>query len=99
MYLARSSPTVLTWFMDASASGLQRPHSGTPRPPGASTPSGPGGALYLAQEACRVSEAEPDRPRSARGRPDRAHLVHGGVVLRPRLAAAVPGEAQQGRGR
>src|SRR3954453_21534850 len=41
MYLARSSPTVLTWFMDASARGLQRPHSGTPRPPGASTPSGP----------------------------------------------------------
>src|SRR5688572_29854518 len=39
MYLARSSPTVLTWFMDASSSGLQRPHSGTPRPPGASTPS------------------------------------------------------------
>src|SRR4051812_42208956 len=39
MYLARSSPTVLTWFMDASLSGLQRPHSGTPRPPGASTPS------------------------------------------------------------
>src|SRR3954471_20248256 len=34
MYLARSSPTVLTWFMDASARGLQRPHSGTPRPPG-----------------------------------------------------------------
>jgi hypothetical protein len=25
---------VLTWFMDASSSGLQRPHSGTPRPPG-----------------------------------------------------------------
>src|SRR3954454_18009650 len=41
MYLARSSPTVLTWFMDASLSGLQRPHSGTPRPPGASTPSEP----------------------------------------------------------
>src|SRR3954451_17368179 len=41
MYLARSSPTVLTWFMDASLSGLQRPHSGTPRPPGASTPSQP----------------------------------------------------------
>src|SRR3982750_1146502 len=41
MYLARSSPTVLTWFMDASLSGLQRPHSGTPRPPGASTPSRP----------------------------------------------------------
>src|SRR3954447_4811161 len=41
MYLARSSPTVLTWFMDASVRGLQRPHSGTPRPPGASTPSGP----------------------------------------------------------
>src|SRR3954453_7440591 len=41
MYLARSSPTVLTWFMDASSSGLQRPHSGTPRPPGASTPSRP----------------------------------------------------------
>src|SRR5215213_2411569 len=41
MYLARSSPTVLTWFMDASSSGLQRPHSGTPRPPGASTPSQP----------------------------------------------------------
>src|SRR3954471_1103581 len=41
MDLARSSPTVLTWFMDASARGLQRPHSGTPRPPGASTPSGP----------------------------------------------------------
>src|SRR4051812_40229036 len=39
MYLARSSPTVLTGFMDASSSGLQRPHSGTPRPPGASTPS------------------------------------------------------------
>src|SRR5215218_789131 len=41
MYLARSSPTVLTWFMDASSSGPQRPHSGTPRPPGASTPSQP----------------------------------------------------------
>src|SRR4051812_32924154 len=41
MDLARSRPTVLTWFMDASARGLQRPHSGTPRPPGASTPSGP----------------------------------------------------------
>src|SRR3954471_19383204 len=39
MYLARSSPTVLTGFMDASSRGLQRPHSGTPRPPGASTPS------------------------------------------------------------
>src|SRR4051794_17774348 len=26
---------------DASSSGLQRPHSGTPRPPGASTPSQP----------------------------------------------------------
>src|SRR3954454_12215193 len=45
MYLARSSPTVLTWFMDASLSGLQRPHSGTPRPPGASTPSQPLTAL------------------------------------------------------
>src|SRR3954451_4450911 len=39
MCLARSSPTVLTRFMDASSRGLQRPHSGTPRPPGASTPS------------------------------------------------------------
>src|SRR3954466_2486125 len=45
MCLARSSPTVLTWFMDASSSGLQRPHSGTPRPPGASTPSGPAGVV------------------------------------------------------
>src|ERR671920_741560 len=41
MYLARSSPTVLTWFTDASWSGFQHPHSGTPRPSGASTPSGP----------------------------------------------------------
>src|SRR3954463_6937620 len=41
MYLARSSPTVLTWFMDASLSDLQHPHSGTPRPPGAFTPSRP----------------------------------------------------------
>src|SRR3954467_401555 len=49
MYLARSRPTVLTWFMDASSSGLQRPHSGTPRPPGASTPSQPAEArAYLA---------------------------------------------------
>src|SRR3954468_16104869 len=42
MYLARSSPTVLTGFMDASSSGLQRPHSGTQRPPGASTLCPPG---------------------------------------------------------
>src|SRR3954451_16099179 len=48
MYLARSSPTVLTWFMDASLSGLQRPHSGTPRPPGASTPSQPRSRALLA---------------------------------------------------
>src|SRR5215218_3999139 len=34
MYLARSRPTVLTWFMDASWSDLQHPHSGTLRPPG-----------------------------------------------------------------
>src|SRR5215217_7290834 len=46
MYLARSSPTVLTWFMDASSSDLQRPHSGTPRPPGASTPSRPCTAVF-----------------------------------------------------
>src|SRR5215212_2422812 len=41
MYLARSSPTVLTWFMDASSSDLQHHHSGTLMPSGASTPSGP----------------------------------------------------------
>src|SRR3954454_19252089 len=46
MYLARSSPTVLTWFMDASLSDLQHPHSGTPRPPGASTPSRPRTLVY-----------------------------------------------------
>src|SRR3954470_15193647 len=34
MYLARSRPTVLTWFMDASWSGVQHLHSGTPRPLG-----------------------------------------------------------------
>src|SRR3954466_11021055 len=51
MYLARSSPTVLTWLMDASWSGLQRPHSGTPRPPGASTPSGPLAAESVAAGA------------------------------------------------
>src|SRR3954464_1141336 len=51
MYLARSSPTVLTWFMDASSSGLQRPHSGTPRPPGASTPSDPSICWMLASLA------------------------------------------------
>ena len=37
MCLARSSPTVLTWFTDASASDLQHHHSGTLRPSGAST--------------------------------------------------------------
>src|SRR3954465_10834749 len=56
MYLARSSPTVLTWFMDASSIGLQRPHSGTPRPPGASTPSQP----------LRAAESQgPDQPNEA----------------------------------
>src|SRR3954466_9694588 len=50
MSLARSSPTVLTWFMDASARGLQRPHSGTPRPPGASTPQARSGTVLW---ACR----------------------------------------------
>jgi NAD(P)H dehydrogenase (quinone) len=44
---------VLTWSTEASWSGLQHPHSGTPRPSGASTPSGPiligeghAGAIY-----------------------------------------------------
>src|SRR3954454_683352 len=41
MCLARSSPTVLTWFMDASWSDLQHHHSGRLLPSGASTPSGP----------------------------------------------------------
>src|SRR5215204_5424417 len=58
MYLARSSPTVLTWFMDASLSGLQRPHSGTPRPPGASTPS-------RSHQADVVVRVERDTARSA----------------------------------
>jgi hypothetical protein len=39
--LARSSPTLLTWFTDASSRDLQHHHSGTPRPSRASTPSGP----------------------------------------------------------
>src|SRR3954468_13198396 len=34
MYLARSRPTVLTWFTDASLRGLQHLHSGTLRPSG-----------------------------------------------------------------
>src|SRR3954466_7389895 len=51
MYLARSSPTVLTWFMDASLSDLQHPHSGTPRPPGASKPSDPSICWMLASLA------------------------------------------------
>src|SRR3954469_3831398 len=50
MYLARSSPTVLTGFMDASSSGLQRPHSGTPRPPGAST-----GGVHMGESRERVA--------------------------------------------
>src|SRR3712207_4383906 len=41
MCLARSSPTVLTWFTDASSSGLQHRHSGTLMLSGASTPSKP----------------------------------------------------------
>src|SRR3954470_10574637 len=65
MYLARSSPTVLTWFMDASARGLQRPHSGTPRPPGASTPSGPAGDLHAEIEALRAQLAAAEQERDA----------------------------------
>src|SRR3954452_5060926 len=57
MYLARSSPTVLTWFMDASSSGLQRPHSGTPRPPGVSTPSQP----HTIEVLRRLRAEAPDR--------------------------------------
>src|SRR3954454_15662623 len=34
MYLARSRPTVLTWFMDASWSVLEHLHSGTLMPRG-----------------------------------------------------------------
>src|SRR3954451_21679509 len=74
MDLARSSPTVLTWFMDASSSGLQRPHSGTPRPPGASTPSGPRlapGAAFLPTQPSLVQTA-PDRERADLGQPIRS---------------------------
>src|SRR3954451_4922948 len=53
MYLARSSPTVLTWLMDASLSGLQRPHSGTPRPPGASTWGNRGSESPHRSDQCR----------------------------------------------
>src|SRR5215208_6349646 len=56
MCLARSSPTVLTWFTDASWSGLQHPHSGTPRPSGASTPSGPDLIVAFEDQCVRVAK-------------------------------------------
>src|SRR3954452_24317701 len=78
MYLARSSPTVLTGFMDASSSGLQRPHSGTPRPPGASTPSQP---LPLHRQRCRAHRAHRWNRRS---RPRRTRSSAPARMCRPR---------------
>src|SRR5215218_2988547 len=54
MCLARSSPTVLTWFTDASWSGLQHPHSGTPRPSGASTWGNRGSESPLRSDGVRA---------------------------------------------
>src|SRR3954465_9101224 len=85
MYLARSRPTVLTWFMDASLSGLQRPHSGTPRPPGASTPS----ELRPSHSLTGVSRNRTQGPQRRR-EPDRHSALQSSCPLtRPPITPSV----------
>src|SRR5918994_7337102 len=90
MCLARSSPTVLTWFTDASSSGLHHHHSGTLMPPGASTPSKP-----LEIEVVAIPHVGPDDPPSA------DHLALGRAWRRrdPSLPSAGEGPLAQRAGK
>src|SRR5215212_7563567 len=100
MYLARSSPTVLTWFMDASWSDLQHHHSGMQLPSGASTPSGPPQLVRSMVATIRGSE-QPDLDwdiKLVRSCPNQAcvrQILLGQRERKPRDAVPLPGHGHQ----
>src|SRR4051812_9141293 len=87
MCLARSRPTVLTWFMDASWSGLQHPQFGTPRPSGGAHHQAPRRRGGLRARVQGALDAE-SRPGEAQRFRQRRRLSSKALVQRSRALSS-----------